>query len=252
MASRSGVEEVIPKPARSRLDKELQMLLKEPEPLIHVSRDETDILSWSYLLEGPSDTPYEGGWYWGKIRFPKEYPFKPPSIQMHTPNGRFVANTRLCLSMSDYHPESWAPQWSIGAVLKGLLSFMIEETQTAGSIHPLPPEAERRRLAASSLAWNKSQSEFMEAFPHIDDIATEPADKLPMERKANEMERAPFEIVGDATNDARAGLDAANHSAGGSAAVVGGPFDGGLPAAARTARNHDRCSYRCPYKCTIL
>lgn len=41
--------------------------------------------------------------YWGRLRFPKDYPFRPPSILMVTPNGRFETNTRLCLSMS------WSP-----------------------------------------------------------------------------------------------------------------------------------------------
>lgn len=46
----------------------------------------------------------------GKLIFPKEYPYKPPSIMMLTPNGRFKLNSRLCLSMSDFHPESWFGQ----------------------------------------------------------------------------------------------------------------------------------------------
>lgn len=33
-----------------------------------------------------------------------EYPFKPPAIMMLTPSGRFATGTRLCLSMSDFHP----------------------------------------------------------------------------------------------------------------------------------------------------
>ena len=28
---------------------------------------------------------------------------------MLTPNGRFKVATRLCLSMSDFHPETWNP-----------------------------------------------------------------------------------------------------------------------------------------------
>ena len=35
-----------------------------------------------------------GGYYHGKLVFPREYPFKPPSIYMATPNGRFKCNTR--------------------------------------------------------------------------------------------------------------------------------------------------------------
>ncbi len=47
-----------------------------------------------YVVLGPSGTPYENGCYHGKLCFPSEYPFKPPSIYMLTPNGRFTVNTR--------------------------------------------------------------------------------------------------------------------------------------------------------------
>ena len=35
-----------------------------------------------------------GGYYHGKLVFPKDFPFKPPRIFMITPNGRFKVNTR--------------------------------------------------------------------------------------------------------------------------------------------------------------
>jgi hypothetical protein len=38
-------------------------------------------------------------------------------ITMVTPSGRFQPNTRLCLSMTDYHPESWNPMWSVSSIL---------------------------------------------------------------------------------------------------------------------------------------
>lgn len=28
------------------------------------------------------------------------------------PNGRFETNTKICLSISNYHPEHWQPSWS--------------------------------------------------------------------------------------------------------------------------------------------
>jgi len=159
--------------ALNRLRKELKAISADPPPYIHVYCDDSDILSWSYLLEGPPDTPYEGGWYWGRLKFPKDYPFAPPSILMVTPNGRFETNTRLCLSMSDYHPESWQPSWSLATVLKGLLSFMCEDTPTAGAIDPIPSVGTRRRLAASSLEWNKAQADFMKAYAEVDSIVAE-------------------------------------------------------------------------------
>lgn len=41
-----------------------------------------------YVVRGPENTPYEGGYYLGRLVFPREFPFKPPSIYMLTPNGR--------------------------------------------------------------------------------------------------------------------------------------------------------------------
>jgi ubiquitin-protein ligase len=59
------------------------------------------IICADYVLEGSEGTPFEGGVYHGKIKFPEEYPFKPPGISMITPNGRFATNKKICMSMSD-------------------------------------------------------------------------------------------------------------------------------------------------------
>ena len=67
------------------------------------------------------------------ILFPPQFPFKPPSLLMCTPNGRFKVHTRLCLSMSDFHPETWNPMWSVSTILMGLYSFMLEDTPTLGN-----------------------------------------------------------------------------------------------------------------------
>ena len=52
---------------------------------------------WHFILQGKDD--FEGGVYHGKITFPTSYPYKPPSILMYTPNGRFATNTKICMSM---------------------------------------------------------------------------------------------------------------------------------------------------------
>lgn len=50
------------------------------------------LFSRHYVVRGPEKTPYEGGMYHGKLVFPREFPFKPPSIYMITPNGRLVGS----------------------------------------------------------------------------------------------------------------------------------------------------------------
>ena len=82
---------------------------------------------------------------------------------MITPNGRFKVQTKLCLSMSDFHPESWNPTWSVGTILTGLLSFMLENTSTHGSIKT--SEGAKRRYAVDTHQFNLCDQIFVELFP---------------------------------------------------------------------------------------
>jgi ubiquitin-conjugating enzyme E2 J2 len=114
-----------------------------------------DIFSrWHYIITGPENTPYHGGQYWGTLIFPANYPFAPPAIRMHTPSGRFQPSTRLCLSISDFHPRSFNPAWEVSTILIGLLSFMTSEEMTTGSVSAT--EAERKLHAARSRWWNST------------------------------------------------------------------------------------------------
>ena len=136
------------------------------EPVEHITAQPSDgnILEWHYLIHGPASSVYAGGLYHGKLVFPRDYPYRPPSILMLTPNGRFKTNTKLCLSMSDFHPESWNPLWSVQSILSGLLSFMLEATATYGSMEA--SDEERRRLAARSEQWNiDNDRQFNALFP---------------------------------------------------------------------------------------
>ena len=95
-----------------RLQKEYKKLQEDPPTGIIVSPTGDDWFTWYYLLE-PTQAPFENGQYMGKIVFPSEYPFKPPDIYMITPNGRFQINTKICMSMSSFHPETWDSAWTV-------------------------------------------------------------------------------------------------------------------------------------------
>jgi ubiquitin-conjugating enzyme E2 J2 len=151
--------------AVQRLQKELRLLAKDPLPSITARPDVKNILVWHYVLEGDAASEYAGGVYHGKITFPSQYPFRPPAIVMVTPSGRFQSNTRLCLSMSDYHPESWNPSWSVASILTGLQSFFYENTATTGSVSC--SARERRALAAASAAFNEKNPAFRKVFPDL-------------------------------------------------------------------------------------
>ncbi len=128
---------MVEKHAIARLNRELALLERSECKQFKARPSESDTLCWHYVIYNlPAESPYYGGQYHGKLVFPREYPLKPPAIYMLTPSGRFEVNTRLCLSMSDYHPETWNPSWRIETILLGLVSFMLDETDpaTAGGI----------------------------------------------------------------------------------------------------------------------
>jgi ubiquitin-conjugating enzyme E2 J2 len=65
--------------------------------------------------------------------------------------------------MSDFHPGSWNPAWSVATILTGLLSFMLSDEMTTGSV--TSSDVHKRTFAAKSHSWNISQPKFREAFP---------------------------------------------------------------------------------------
>ncbi|GFY97260.1 ubiquitin-conjugating enzyme 33 [Actinidia rufa] len=170
------------------------------EPVSHVTArpSPNDILEWYYVLEGSEGTPFAGGYYYGKINFPPEYPFKPPGIRMTTPNGRFMTQKKICLSMSDFHPESWNPMWSVSSILTGLLSFMIDNSPTTGSVKTTV--AEKERLAKSSLAFNCKNPTFKKIFPeYVQKYEEQHLSNQPVPEQVSPNPR-PLEKTGNSKN----------------------------------------------------
>lgn len=158
--------------ATARLKKDYAKLLKEPVPFMKAHPLHSNILEWHYIIMGAPSTPYEGGIYHGKLVFPADFPFKPPSIYMLTPSGRFQTNTRLCLSISDFHPDTWNPAWTVSTIITGLLSFMNDNQPTLGSL--TTSDAEKKLLAKKSKSFNLKNRIFCELFSDVaEEIRTE-------------------------------------------------------------------------------
>ncbi|KAM3164425.1 Ubiquitin-conjugating enzyme E2 6 [Lachancea thermotolerans] len=152
--------------AQKRLTKEYKSMVENPPPFIIAQPNEDNILEWHYVITGPPDTPYAGGQYHGTLVFPSDYPFKPPAIRMVTPSGRFKEDTRLCLSMSDYHPDTWNPSWSVSTILTGLLSFMTSDESTTGAITTTSDH--KKKMARVSKEYNAFRNaRFKAVFPEL-------------------------------------------------------------------------------------
>ena len=53
--------------ATSRLRNDYLRLIKDPVPYIIAEPLPSNILEWHYVVSGPKDSPYTGGYYHGKV-----------------------------------------------------------------------------------------------------------------------------------------------------------------------------------------
>lgn len=129
-----------------RLQREAKMAKKDIEAQIKKTGkindgficlpDPEDPFVWYYVIFGLDMKEYQGGFYFGKVVCPPEFPAKPPKVVLITENGRFHTwEEGICLSISSYHPESWNPVWKVNQVVLGLFSFWQQNNEyTYGAI----------------------------------------------------------------------------------------------------------------------
>lgn len=139
---------------KKRLIGDIKLIRKEPLEFIETVPDDSDLLTWYFLIKGPASSDFQGGYYIGKIIHNPEYPMKPPDFMMLTPNGRFAPDKKICLSNTGYHTDEWSPMWNINAILVGFLSIMLDDTEN-GISHIHSSKNERKIFAVNSIEFNK-------------------------------------------------------------------------------------------------
>jgi ubiquitin-conjugating enzyme E2 J2 len=136
-----------------RLHNELKDLKKNKTDFIQAVQDETNKLIFYFCLKGDPSSDYKGGYYIGKIILPPDYPNNPGDFMMLTPNGRFTIDSKICLSNTGYHKDTWNPLWSIRNILVGIYSIWMDDKENGIShIHESP--AKRKVYAKESIEFN--------------------------------------------------------------------------------------------------
>jgi ubiquitin-protein ligase len=110
-----------------------------------------NLLRWHFSVLGPSNSAYSNGIYHGRVLLPKDYPGSPPRVQMLTPSGRFVPGGDICLSASNYHPETWTPRWTVLSLVDALRLHMLTTANEIGGVEA--SDEKRRKYADSSRSW---------------------------------------------------------------------------------------------------
>ena len=86
---------------------------------------EDNIFTWSAKINGPKDSPYEGGIFVLAIDFPKEYPFKPPKINFITKiyHPNINSGGSICLDILN---SQWSPALTISKTLLSICSLLTD------------------------------------------------------------------------------------------------------------------------------
>lgn len=80
---------------------------------------------WVSTIAGPKASPYEGGVFYLDIRFPQDYPFRPPKVTFSTRIYHCNINSQggICL---DILKDNWSPALSISKVLLSISSLLTD------------------------------------------------------------------------------------------------------------------------------
>lgn len=128
-------EILISKENISRIIKDIRDIKKNPleEHGIYYIHDEDNILNGYAMIVGPSNTPYQYGYYFFTFTFPSNYPYSPPIVKFNKNpyNTRFHPNFyrsgKVCLSiLNTWRGETWTSCQSLSTVLLTLCSVMTE------------------------------------------------------------------------------------------------------------------------------
>jgi ubiquitin-conjugating enzyme E2 D/E len=121
-----------------RIAKELENLTADPPANCSAGPLEDDIFHWQATLMGPQDSPYEGGIFIMNIKFPGDYPFKPPKVTFETKifHPNINSSGGICL---DILKEAWSPALTISKVLLSICSLLCDPNPD----DPLVPDIAR-------------------------------------------------------------------------------------------------------------
>lgn len=85
--------------------------------------DETDLYTWRGRIIPPKGSNYYGGLFYLDIKFPTDYPFKPPRIRFITKiyHPNINTNGTICLDILN---EKWSPALTISKVMMSICSWL--------------------------------------------------------------------------------------------------------------------------------
>ena len=111
--------------ATKRINKEHNDLIADPNSMLTAAPVNGNIFRWTATLKGPINTPYEGGTFHLNVKFPPDYPFKPPQICFTTKVYHPNINSNGAIAL-DILNAQWSPALTTPKVLLSIASLLMD------------------------------------------------------------------------------------------------------------------------------
>ncbi len=109
----------------SRMVKELRDIEADPPANCAAGPNGDDLGTWTATISGPADTPYDGGIFFLEMKFPQDYPFKPPKVKFTTKIYHCNINDKGGISL-DILKDNWSPALTISKTLLTICWLLID------------------------------------------------------------------------------------------------------------------------------
>ncbi|CAG9332849.1 unnamed protein product [Blepharisma stoltei] len=86
--------------------------------------DERDLYNCTGVFIGPKQSPYENGMFFLDVKFPSDYPFKPPKVSFITKIYHPCINSKGRIAI-DILEDQWSPALTAHKVLLVIRNFLL-------------------------------------------------------------------------------------------------------------------------------
>ncbi|KAI8089982.1 uncharacterized protein BX664DRAFT_386378 [Halteromyces radiatus] len=144
-----------------RILKEINDIKEDPEAHIEIKFTQ-DLDQFYATIEGPRDSPYEGGIFLVDIKLLSDFPFKPPKMRFLTkvyhPNVSSQTGA-ICL---DILKDAWSPALSLRTALLSLQSLLAS---------PVPDDPQDAQVAShyksDYIDFKRTAKQWTEAYANV-------------------------------------------------------------------------------------
>ena len=167
----------------------------EKETNIYICPEENNMYSIHFVMKHIKDDTYNQGIYYGLMKLSESHPFKPMSIYMLSPSGRFTVSDYplnehdkgICFTYTNYHEEQWVAILSVSSLLIAFQSFFLDNTtdkEGAGVGTIVRSPEIRKKIARMTPLYLLQNNSFLEYFPEM----VPELQQLVQDRKLSEKE----------------------------------------------------------------